>query len=171
MMKFIFLDIDGVLATDEEFMTNRTEFRTKNPEAKELGIPYPFNSDCVKIFNEILEQTDAKIILSSDWRLHWNLEELDKIFKYNGVIKSPEATTSFSKWKMSSSLQLDRIKQIEQYVHYSEITHWVAIDDLNLSDLGDRFVRTTDNEGLKELGIKNKILNILNNGDNTAQNV
>ena len=170
-MKVIFLDIDGVLATDKEFMMNRTKFQTKHPEAKELHIPYPFNPGCVKIFNEILQETDAKIVLSSDWRLHWNLEDLDKIFKFNGVIKSPEATTSFFKWKMSSGLELDRVKQIEQYISNSEITNWVAIDDLNLSNLGDRFVRTKDSEGLKQTGLKNKILNILSDANNSTQNV
>ena len=170
-MKIIFLDIDGVLATDREFIMNRTKFRKKNPEAMELNIPYPFNKGCVKIFNEILTETDAKIVLSSDWRLHWNLEQLDKIFKFNGVIKSPEATTAFSKWKMSSSLELDRVMQIKNYINYGEIENWVAIDDLNLSDLGDRFVRTKDSEGLKQLGIKNKIIKILNNGNHTAQNI
>lgn len=159
-MKVIFLDIDGVLATDKEFMMNRTEFQTKHPEARELRIPYPFNPGCVEIFNEILQKTDAKIVLSSDWRLHWNLEDLGKIFNFNGVIKSPEATTSFSKWKMSSSLELDRIKQIEKYILHFKITNWVAIDDLNLSGLGDRFVMTKD-KGLKQYGIKNKILKIL----------
>ena len=159
-MKVIFLDIDGVLATDKEFMMNRTEFQTKHPEARELRIPYPFNPGCVEIFNEILQKTDAKIVLSSDWRLHWNLEDLGKIFNFNGVIKSPEATTSFSKWKMSSSLELDRIKQIEKYILHFKITNWVAMDDLNLSGLGDRFVMTKD-KGLKQYGIKNKILKIL----------
>ena len=170
-MKTIFLDIDGVLATDKEFMMNRKKFQEKYPVADELNIPYPFNSGCVKIFNEILQETDARIVLSSDWRLHWNLEDLDKIFKFNSVIKSPEATTSFHKWKMSSGLEHDRVKQIEQYVSYSEITNWVAIDDLNLSDLGDRFVRTKDSEGLKQTGLKNKILKILNDGSNSTQDV
>lgn len=170
-MKTIFLDIDGVLATDKEFMMNRKKFQEKHTEAKELNIPYPFNPVCVKVFNEILLETDAKIVLSSDWRLHWNLEDLDKIFKFNKVIKSPESTTSFSKWKMSSGLELDRVKQIEQYISYSEITNWVAIDDLNLSDLGDRFVRTKDSEGLKQTGIKNKIIKILNDGNNTTPNL
>lgn len=170
-MKVIFLDIDGVLATNKEYGTNRTKFQTKNSEAKELNIPYPFNSGCVEIFNEILKETDAKIILSSDWRLHWSLDELDKIFKFNGVIKSPEATTSFNKWKMSSSLELDRIMQIKNYAHFGEITDWVAIDDLNLSDLGDRFVKTKDSEGLKQTGIKNKILKVLSNANNHSQNI
>lgn len=160
-MKVIFLDIDGVLATEKEYMMNRTKFRKKNPEAAELNIPYPFNPDCVKIFNEILQETDAKIILSSDWRLHWNMDELDKIFKFNGVVKSPEGATGFSKRKMSSTLSDDRVHQIKNYIESEQIMEWVAIDDLDLSELNERFVRTKDSEGLKQTGVKNKILKVL----------
>jgi hypothetical protein len=167
-MKTIFLDIDGVLATHKEFMMNRTKFRKKYSTAMELRIPYPFNSGCVKVLNEILQETDAEIVLSSDWRLHWNLEELDKIFKFNGVIKSPTGATGFSKRKMSSDLEDDRTWQIKSYIEAQNITNWVAIDDLNLSGLGDRFVMTRDNEGLKQTGLKNKILKILNHEDITT---
>lgn len=160
--KYIFLDIDGVLTTNKEIMLNRTKFQTKYPEAKELHIPYPFNPDCVKIFNEIIEETDAKIVLSSDWRHHWDLEELDKIFKFNKVIKSPEATTGFSKRKLSSSLEDDRSWQIKNYVLAHKLKNWVAIDDLNLSTLSPNFVLTEGSEGLKQLGIKKKILDLLN---------
>jgi hypothetical protein len=57
-MKVIFLDIDGVLATNKEYMVNRTKFQTKHAEAKELRIPYPYNPQCVKIFNEIIENNN-----------------------------------------------------------------------------------------------------------------
>jgi len=87
--KIIFLDIDGVLATHLQFMMNRTKFRKKYPEANTLRIPYPFDEGCVKIFNEIIEETGADIVLTSDWKLHWDLDEIDKIFKYNQVVKSP----------------------------------------------------------------------------------
>lgn len=160
--KIIFLDIDGVLATNKEFMMKRINFHKKYPEAKELHIPYPFNPGCVKIFNEIIEETDPKIVISSDWRHHWDLEELDKIFKFNKVIKSPEGTTGFSKRKLSSSLEDDRSWQIKNYVLSHELKTWVAIDDLNLSTLNPNFVQTKDTEGLKQLGIKKKIINLLN---------
>lgn len=160
--KTIFLDIDGVLATHREFMMSTFNFHKKHPEAKELRIPYPFNEGCVKIFNQIIEETDANIVLSSDWRIHWTLEELDLIFKFNGVIKSPTSITGVSKRKMSSSLEHDRTWQIENYVSAHEMKTWVAIDDLNLSKLYPKFVQTKDTEGLKQLGIKNKILTLLN---------
>lgn len=162
-MKIIFLDIDGVLATDKEFMTNRTKFRLKYPDADKLRIPYPFNKDAVKIFNEILDETDAEIVLSSDWRLHFDLEELDGIFKFNGVKKSPIAITSKHKRKMSSDLEDDRSYQIQEYKNEHKIENWVAIDDLNLSfSLKDRFFITRSGQGIKQTGLKDKIINKLN---------
>lgn len=161
-MKVIFLDIDGVLATNKEFGMNRTKFQTKYPEAKELHIPYPFNTECVKIFNEILDATNAIIVLSSDWRFHWDLKDLDKIFKFNGVKKSPFAITIKTKRKLSSELEDDRSYQIKNFVDEVSPNSWVAIDDLKLTSLGDNFVKTKDSEGLKQTGIKDKIIKILN---------
>ena len=170
-MKIIFLDIDGVLATNKEFAMNRTKFQTKHPEAKEIRIPYPFNPGCVKIFNEILDETNAIIVLSSDWRFYWDLTDLDKIFKFNGVKKSPVSITSKMKRKMSSELEDDRSFQIKTYVDEMLPDVWVAIDDLNLKSLGDNFIRTKDSEGLKQSSIKEKIIKILNNGNDITSNI
>jgi hypothetical protein len=166
-MKIIFLDIDGVLATHKQYMMNRKKFQDKNEIAKELNIPYPFDPKCVKIFNEILENTGAEIILSSDWRFHWDLKKLDRIFKFNKVIKSPIDVTVSEDVSMSY-LEKNRAYQIGEYVQRNEITEYVVIDDLNVSGFmkitndEDKFVLTEDFEGLKKLGIKEKIINILN---------
>ena len=164
MKKVIFLDIDGVLATDKEFCTNRTKFRNKNETARELRIPYPFNKKAVDVFNEILDATDAEIVLSSDWRMHWDLEELDGIFKFNGVKKSPIAVTNQFKRKMSSDLEDDRAHQIIEFKREHNLTNWVAIDDLDLSfALGDHFFLTKSNDGIKRQNLKEKIIKKLNN--------
>ena len=45
---------------------------------------------------------------------------------------------------------------------HSEITHWVAVDDLNMSDGLTNFVHTKlQNEGIKQMGIKQKIMSYL----------
>jgi hypothetical protein len=161
-MKIIFLDIDGVLATNKEFATNRTKFREKYLWAKELRVPYGFNKGCVDVFNEILDVTNADIVISSDWRIHWDLDELDKIFKLNGVVKSPIFGTIKNKRKMSSELEDDRVYQINEWVKFNNPEKWVALDDMNLSSLGPNFFRTKDSEGLKQTGLKVKIINKLN---------
>ena len=165
-IKVIFLDIDGVLATNKEYTTNRTKFREKYSWAKELRVPYGWNKGCVEVFNEILDATNADIVISSDWRFHWDLDELDKIFKANGVKKSPIFGTIKNKRKMSSDLEDDRVYQISEWVKFNKPEKWVAIDDMNLSDLGYNFIRTTDSKGLTQTGLKDKIINTLNGDTN-----
>jgi hypothetical protein len=168
-MSIIFLDIDGVLATHKQYMMNRKKFQDKNDIAKELNIAYPFDPKCVKIFNEILDSTGADIVLSSDWREYFSLGDLDTIFKFNGVNKSPVDVT-ISELASFGNQTMNRAFQIGEYVTRNNITNYVVIDDLNvgkymvITNEDNKFVLTNDFEGIKQLGIKNKIINILNNG-------
>ncbi len=141
-MNFIFLDIDGVLATDEcSYKPNHELYA------------YPFHKDCVNIFNEILLETNAEIILTSDWRLMFqDLETLDLLFKHNGIIKSPIGVTG----DLSS-----RAKEIEAYIEVNEVSSFVIIDDMDLKIFPDRFVRCNMEEGIKQVGIKEKIKAVL----------
>jgi hypothetical protein len=167
-MKVIFLDIDGVLATNMEYGKPRRKFWDKYDTAKTLRIPYPFNPDCVKIFNRIILETDATIVLSSDWRTFWDLNELDQIFKFNGVIRSPEYMTMNRKRKMSSSHADDRHWQIMEWVEEHRPYKWLVLDDLDMTymfeqdGLSDCFLRTRDQEGLKQVKLVDKIVNFLN---------
>jgi hypothetical protein len=167
-MKTIFLDIDGVLVTYKQYVMNKKKFQDKNPIAKELNISYPFDPKCVKIFNEILDETGANIVLSSDWKELFNLKELDKIFKFNGVNKSPIDVT-ISELASFGNQTMNRAFQIGEYVTRNNITNYVVIDDLNvgkymvITNEENKFVLTNDFEGIKQLSIKNKIINILNN--------
>lgn len=164
----LFLDIDGVLATHKQYMMNRKKFWDKNEIAKDLRIPYPFDPKCVKIFNEILDATGADIVLSSDWREHWNLNDLDLIFKFNGVNKSPIDITT-NEVASFGNQTMNRAFQIGEYIERKNITNYVVIDDLNvgkymsITNDEDKFVLTDDFEGIKKLSIKSKIINILNN--------
>jgi hypothetical protein len=67
-----------------------------------------------------------------------------------------------------------RVIEIKQYLHdHPEVTHWVSIDDLNMGKNGevwkdewaiDNFVLTPkSNEGIKQSGVKEKILKFLSN--------
>jgi hypothetical protein len=167
-MKVIFLDIDGVLATAYEFLTNKQKFQKKNYVAEHLNIPYPFNDGCVKVFNEILLKTNAEIVLSSDWRKFWTLEELDLIFRFNGVIKSPIAVTEIDPVSMSW-LEKNRANEIGKYIlNNRDIEQWVAIDDLNMSQFmaqtndDDKMFVTEGIEGIKKSTLKEKIISKLN---------
>ena len=76
-MKIIFLDIDGVLNSDTWDKTDTF----KN------GI-YPFkhfDPKAVSLFNKIISETNASVVLSSTWRLKYNIEEMRNIFAKVGI--------------------------------------------------------------------------------------
>lgn len=179
-MKVIFLDHDGVLC-----LSNNWGGRTKkegydsNPESS-LSIRMDnFDAKAVKVLNKILEETDAEIVVSSDWKLHGTLQQMQEMYKDYGVIKTPIAYTpnmndydlnahQLYNWKGWSSQQ--RADEIKRYLSaHPEITHWVAVDDLNMSlSLGPEWglknfvlMKRPYNEGIKQSGIKQKIINYL----------
>jgi hypothetical protein len=153
----IFLDIDGVLATVTQYnLSTSSKSWLRNYDV------YPFDKKCVKVFNEILEKTDADIIISSDWRNYFSMDELCDIFTINGVIKTPVGSTPIYPTSMSN-LCKNRSGEILEYVKENNITNWVAIDDIDLSHwLGDNFFRCKSEwEGIKQSGLKKRILNYL----------
>ena len=160
--------------------------------SNEIPIQYRFDNfdtKAVKVLNEILEQTGAEIVVSSDWRFHATLEELGEYYLSQGIVKKPIATTDMFKdifpreWsalRFRADLELERSMEIQHWVdNHPEVTHWVAVDDLNMSVefLGPRFVASngtdgqaglknfvltpSDNQGIKQSGIKDKILRYL----------
>jgi hypothetical protein len=166
MDKLIFLDIDGVLATDTEFFQSTKNFRKKFELASELNLPYPFNKKAVNIFNTILEKTYADIVLSSDWKLHWNLENMGRIFEFNGVMKKPVAFTEDAPVSMSN-ISNNRANEINKYVEtLPDLQKFVILDDLELGRYlshPQNFVHCKrSNEGLKQSGLIDKVLKILN---------
>ncbi len=127
MKKTIFLDIDGVLATVKQY-----SLYTQSKSWLRKYNVYPFDKKCVKVFNDILEKTDAEIVISSDWRTEFTLEELQDIFTINGVIKTPVDVTPLHPTSMSWQ-EKNRAGEILKYAKENDITNWIAIDDLDLS--------------------------------------
>ena len=193
-MKIIFLDNDGVICLSSNWGTRhkkQTKWGKMKLSMSKFSIPVEYRFDnfdrkAVKILNEILETTGAEIVVSSDWRLHASLEELGEYYTSQGIIKKPIAVTDLfkdiypSEWsrlRFRADLELERSMEIQHWLeNHPEITHWVAVDDLNMSVefLGDNFVAKDGSslkpgltnfvhiprmwEGIKQSGIKNKII-------------
>ena len=140
-MKIIFLDIDGVLIIDELLY--------ESPKDD----PPPFNKDCVKILNDILQETNSMIVLSSTWKKIWDLKRLDFIFKFNGIIKSPlDITSDFN----------NREKEITDYVQRNKVNDFLILDDAQLDIFPKNFIQCQMEYGLKGEGIKERAISILN---------
>ena len=191
-MKVLFLDNDSVICLSNNW-GGRTKkwanYRSANPDSSKEKKDAPvsvrfddFDKKAIKTLNEILEETGAEIVVSSDWKLHATLEELGEYYESQGIIKKPIALTpniqnckdydSNFIWSPRWESEQIRTIEIKQYLHdHPEVTHWVSVDDLNMGKIGepwkdewaiDNFVLTPkQNEGIKQLGVKEKILNYL----------
>ena len=193
-MKVIFLDHDGVICLSTEWggrYKKREKWDGQKLSMTPLEIPLEyrfdnFNQKAVKILNQILEETGAEIVVSSDWKRWATVEEMGEYYESKGIIKKPIAFTpnlgectvhgnNFI-WSREWDLEQTRTIEIKQYLHdHPEVTHWVSIDDLNMGKNGmsysiewthdwglDNFVLTPkSNEGIKQSGIKEKVLNFL----------
>jgi len=152
-MRYIFLDIDGVICTTSVYgkgMNNK------------WGV-YMFDVKCVAILNFILQETGAEIILTSDWRTQHTLQEMREIFAYNSVLKGPIGFTPSMKSYGGLNLQGGRADEIKSWL----VTHawkndikWVAVDDLKMGEfLEPNFVLCpNEHEGIKRKGIKEAII-------------
>jgi len=198
-MKVIFLDNDGVICLS-------TNWGSRHKKQKKLGktltfdinnqLPVEYRFDnfdikSIKVLNEILEITGAEIVVSSDWRYHANLEELGEYYISQGINKKPIGVTDMFKdifpqeWsslRFRADVELERSMEIQHWLeNHPEVTHWVAVDDLNMGieflrerfsalDGSDKkpglsnFVLTSEwAEGIKQSGIKQKIIKFLSN--------
>jgi hypothetical protein len=189
-MKVIFLDNDGVICLSNNWggrSKKWVKYRSANPETSRYIDDAPvdirfddFDTKAIKVLNEILEETEAEIVVSSDWRCHANLEELGEYFLSQGILKKPIGFTKLLgqcdqpenyEWLHKWDLEQSRSLEILQYLRDNpEITQWVAVDDLNMGKNGeewkdwglDNFVFTpSSSEGIKQSGIKEKIIKFL----------
>lgn len=154
MKKFIYLDIDGVLCLGSEI----------HPKLTEWGYVYRFNTKAVRVLNEILEKTDADIIISSDWKDHYSLKDLQSIFEWQKVIKKPIDITESLPFTELQFLEEKRAKEILNHIEIHKPGSWVVLDDLDLKTWISekhfiylpRFM-----EGIKQTGKKEEIINKL----------
>lgn len=128
---------------------------------------YMFDHKAIAVLNFILQETGAEIIISSDWRHTYTLQEMREIFTHNFVMKTPIGFTPLSKTYTGDNLEGGRADEIELWLKthaWKGDIKWVVIDDLNMSQrFPDNFVLCpNENEGIKRIGIKDKIISILN---------
>jgi hypothetical protein len=198
-MKVIFLDNDGVICLSSNWGSRyrkrkRDSFVTAYDLDTNTDLPIPvnyrlddFDTKAIKVLNDILTETGAEIIVSSDWKRHATVEELGDYYISQGIIKRPIAVTpnladfdsdTYNLFKWKYWFERSRVLEIEEYLKANpDVTHWVAVDDLHMGkhvenskygafDRDDwgltNFVWTPrPSEGIKQSGVKDKILKYL----------
>ncbi len=188
-MKVIFLDHDGVICLSQQFggrYKKQAKIRTKLSQ-NVMDFPVEarfdnFDKKAIKVLNSILEETGAEIVVSSDWKNWANVKEMGEYYEEQGIIKKPIDFTSKEhtppekqQWHPDWDLEATRSLEIQEWLkEHPEVTHWVAIDDLDMSfkefsqyrsGTGwglTNFVHTPKiTEGIKRSGTKEKILKFL----------
>lgn len=179
-MKVMFLDHDGVICLSPQWGGRyKKKGFDSNPETPMDIRMDSFDPKAVKVLNGIIEKTGSEIVVSSDWKRWGTLEQMQEMYTKRGI-KPPIALTPDLKectihgnnfiWSKEWDLEQIRSIEIKQYLHdHPEITHWVAVDDLNMSDeegwknwgLSNFVLTPKSYEGIKQCGVKERILKFL----------
>lgn len=171
-MKVLFLDHDGVICLSNNW---GGRFKKKgfdsNPETPMDIRMDNFDDKAVKILNKIIDETGCELVISSDWKLHGTLDQMKTMYETRGIKPPIDYTPNMKdfnpdehdllKWR--NLYETIRVHEVNEYIkNHPEVTHWVAVDDMDLSSL-ENFVMTTKpyNEGIKQSGVKDKILKFL----------
>lgn len=170
MTKYIFLDVDGVLNSEHTL-----DQQSASPSNASI-----ICDQYLENLRNIVEKTDAKLVLSSSWRVYfgstidypkhsYGVQLVQELSKHNLKL---HAATPFVKGKFSN----ERGLEIKTYIDQHNITNYVVIDDEEFSDFKthldmSRFIQTTfgnetttiETEGLNKKVAK-KAIEILNKG-------
>lgn len=143
-MKAIFLDIDGVLNSNEHTAFIKS-FITYGDNMIE-----PFDDECLYNLKYIVDETDAKIIITSFWRLFpdYLYILMNKLEEY-GLDKNVISLTISNKYK-------DKLQEIAVKLKKLGITEYVVLDNDDTLKL-DRHVITNNVTGLTEIDAKQAV--------------
>ncbi len=135
MSKIIFLDIDGVLNCGSWLYANGPFGTTKGDDK--------IDPAAVKRFNQIIEQTNAKIVVSSVWRIGETLESMKVIFDKHNIKGEIIGLTPNKGRYRGDQIQYwldDFDGKIDLFV--------ILDDDSDMGDLSNKLVKTSFQTGL-----------------------
>lgn len=179
-LKIIFLDIDGVLNSNDWYVK-----RAETVPMDSISAQYPFyefDPTAVKRLNRITDTTGAKIVVSSTWRHGRTVEQLKTLFQPVGITGeiidvTPDIRTAkdvsytiprgceIDKWLKDHHFQrINWSKERQQeYLDKSQIENYIILDDDSdmLYNQREHFVKCPHLTGLsrKEERRAIKILN------------
>lgn len=150
-MKIIFLDIDGVLNTDQIIRDYSKRHNKYDVVSSEL----------ISKLNKIVEKTKAKVVISSSWRNVFSKKKIvNKYLIPNGFKGEVIDTTRLTR---SSDFGF-RGQEIQEWLNeHPNVTSFVVLDDISfgLDNIKENFVETDCALGIQNSDVE-KAINILN---------
>ena len=140
-MKILFLDVDGVL-------NNKTVLSEK-------GL-FGICDNMLELLSQIIKETNAKIVLSSTWRLYPKaIEELK--FKFHPMkLEIFDQTIEIKPKKLS--LLVERKEEINEWLERNEVDNFAILDDDPDAEIKGHFFKTNFETGLTQQ-ITNEVIN------------
>jgi hypothetical protein len=130
--KIIFIDIDGPLA----WATWDNGTVTIKGRGGDFTIPYAWVEEDCQALQKICDETNAELVVSSDWKKHFSFNQLKHIFHYYGIYTPViDITTHQKLWNKLSkpSIEWERASEITKWVKDNKISNWISIDDMQLN--------------------------------------
>jgi len=137
-MKVVFLDIDGVLVPQ-----HAKKYTNGSQERDQFGLL--FNGYCVDNLEWLCRESDAKVVISSTWRLDrmpdWTpekgLRQMQQLFRHRCVDVdiigvTPDVARLIDNGPLAGLLweAAERGHEIQDWLNaHSEVTHYVILDD------------------------------------------
>lgn len=144
--RFLFLDIDGVLNSAIWFEKMNCDALSREP------IWHMIDPDCVARLNRILDATDARVVVSSSWRIIHPLGQIDRALKERGFTgKIVDRTPKYGG---------SRGAEIQQWLtaHGHDAENIVILDDdSDMGHLAPCHVRTSWGVGLTDADVERAI--------------
>ena len=139
--KHLFLDIDGVLNSFDDYKVSGKEF-LENIE----NTTFILSDRQISLLNNIVDKYHPKIILSSYWRNRYPLTVIQKKFEAVGFKgKISGLTPSFG------GEHEDRWEQINHYINDNDVSEYIILDDSLLDRKKTKFpnwIKTDSYHGL-----------------------
>jgi len=145
--KHLFLDIDGVLNSFDDYKVSGKEF-LENIE----NTTFILSDRQISLLNNIVDKYHPKIILSSYWRNRYSLTVIQKKFEAVGFKgKISGITPSFG------GEHEDRWEQINHYINDNDVSEYIILDDSPLDRKKTKYpcwIKTDSYHGLDHIHLK-----------------
>jgi len=151
--RIIFLDVDGVLNSDQVCFEIRMNDINQNGYGGFFGGTVTpthalvcWGQELVDNLREIVEKTNAQIVISSTWRITHPVKQFIEMFKIYGWDNAPVIDKT-------EHLGTQRGYEISKWLErHSEVKQYVILDDNSdmLKEQKDNFVQTDEKVGLSK---------------------
>jgi len=173
MDKIIFLDIDGVLNCETDFTQAAIKYDPVHSKLQKGERWKIISAGKLGLLNQIIKETDAKIVFSSTWRQNCDGKKMTKIFQRYGDIWEYDESIwvgQTNNWSRRGWTQEFRGREITQYLsEHPEIENYIIIDDnrdirnddyYKIEIPEERFINTDQYAGLTKIEMY-RALNVL----------